>query len=93
MKIQDIEVIKISSGETRVLEKSYVFKYCQNTEHTFDRMSEMFVLENCASLFISPKFPKLYKVFKDQNSVKNLMFMEDLSFARTIPHIPGLRGL
>ena len=81
--------------KTRMLEKSYVIKYCKNTHHTFGRLNELFILDQCGPLFESPKFPRVYGVIKDRDSAKNAMLMDDLKHfgANTIPHLPGLQGL
>lgn len=77
------------------MEKSYVMKYCKNINHTFGRINELFILDQCGPLFENPKFPRVYGIIKESNSSKNVMLMDDLtSFgANTISSFPGFKGL
>jgi hypothetical protein len=46
-----------------------------------------------APIFLNPKFPRVYLQLKGKSENSEILIMEHLTEARTLPRVPGIKGV
>jgi hypothetical protein len=50
------------------------------------------VLQEVAPIFLNPRFPRVYLQLQGKSENSEILIMEHLTEARTLPRVPGIKG-